>query len=174
MTPFCFEHVFSAPSPTAILAAYFDADHQAEQDRAISVAEREVLELVDDGDTLYRVSRVVPARQLPAFLKPFSAGTLHYIEIARWSRSANEITIEIRPSLLGGRAQIRASYQLDLVAPGSVRRRYAGHVSVDVALVAARVERGIVAEFARSVPMAATCTQAWLDRHPAASLSARA
>src|SRR4051812_11886527 len=111
VTPFCFEHTFAAPSPTAVLAAYFDPEHQAEQDRVIDVAEREVHELVDDGDTVHRVTRVVPRRQLPAFLKPFSSGPLHYIEIARWHRSSNEMTIEIRPSLMGGRAQIRASYQ---------------------------------------------------------------
>jgi hypothetical protein len=174
VTPFCFEHVFVAPSPAAILAAYFDADHQLEQDQAIDIAEREIIELVDDGDTIRRTSRVVPRRQLPGFLRPFSSGALHYLEIATWRRTTNQISIEIRPSLMGGRAQIRATYHLEVVAPNTIRRRYAGHVSVDVALVRARVERGIVAEFERSMPLAASCTQAWLDRQPPLSVSARA
>lgn len=174
MTPFCFEHVFAAPSPAAVLAAYFDANHQLEQDRAIDIAEREIIELVDDGETIRRTSRVVPRRQLPGFLRPLSSGPLHYLEIATWHRATNEISIEIRPSLMGGRAQIRATYTLDAVAPNTVRRRYQGHVSVDVALVRARVERGIVAEFERSMPLAASCTQAWLDRQSPLSVSARA
>jgi len=176
VTPFCFEHVFAAPSPAAVLAAYFDAQHLREQDRAVDIALREILELVDNGDTIRRVSRVVPHRQLPTFLRPFSSGPLHYLEIAVWTRTpaTNEIAIEIRPSLMGGRALIRATYQLDTVAPNTIRRRYLGHVSVNVALVSTRVERGIVAEFERSMPLAATCTQAWLDRHSASSVSARA
>jgi hypothetical protein len=174
VTPFCFEHVFVAPSPAAVLAAYFDASHQLEQDQAIDIAERQIIELVDDGDTIRRTSRVVPRRQLPTFLRSFSSGPLHYLEVATWHRATNEISIEIRPSLMGGRAQIRATYQLEAVAPNTIRRRYAGHVSVDVALVRTRVERGIVAEFERSMPLAALCTQAWLDRQPPLSVSARA
>lgn len=174
MTPFCFEHVFTAPSPDAVLAAYFDAELQAEQDRAIDVGEREVLELVDDGHQVYRVTRVVPRRQLPTFLKPFTGGPLHYIEIARWNRSSSEIEIEIRPSLMGGRARVTATYRLEVVAPGTIRRRYAGHVSVDVTLLSGRVERGIVAEFERSMPLAATCTQAWLDRQSVTSVTPQA
>jgi hypothetical protein len=172
VTPFCFEHVFTAPSPDAVLAAYFDAGLVGEQDHAIDVAERQVLELVDDGDTIRRVSRVVPRRQLPQFLRS-SRAPLHYLEVARWHRATRHITIEIRPSLLGGRAQIQATYQLDQVTPTTIRRRYEGHVSVDIALVASRVERGIVAEFERSTLIAASCTQAWLDRQPPTSVSAR-
>lgn len=49
MTPFGFEHVFTAASPDALLAAYFDAGLVVEQDQAVDIVEREVLELVDDG-----------------------------------------------------------------------------------------------------------------------------
>ena len=173
-TSFSFEHVFAAQSPTAVIEAYFDAGHQIEQDRAIEIIEREVLELVDTGDTLTRKTRVVPRRQLPSILKPFSSGPLHYIETVTWRKTENVIVIEIRPSLMGGRARISATYRLECVSPGSIRRRYAGEVSVDVALLSGRVERGIVAEFERSMPLAAECTQAWLDRHSQWSVTARA
>jgi hypothetical protein len=172
MTPFCFEHDFVAPSTTAVFAAYFDAAHQLEQDRALEISEREVLELDDRGDELHRLSRIVPRRQLPAFLRPLTAGPLHYIERAIWQRSAERISIELRPSLL--RTKISATYSLQRVFPGSVRRRYAGDVSVDVALVASRIERNIVAEFERSLPIAAACTQSWLDRQTSRSVTARA
>ena len=174
MTPFCFEHVFLAPSTAAVLQAYFSAEHQAEQDRAVAISEREILELVEGEDAVHRVSRIVPRRQLPAVLRPFSSGPLHYLETVTWRRHANEIAIEIRPSLMGGRARIKATYRLDQIAPGSIRRRYAGEVSVDVALLANRVERGIVADFERSMPLAASATQAWLDRQTGSSVAARA
>lgn len=172
MTPFCFEHVFSATTTAAVFAAYFDPKHQIEQDRALEIAEREVLELDDHGDELRRVSRIVPRRQLPALIRPLMSGPLHYLERAIWKRSTDEISIEMRPSLL--RTKITATYQLQRLGPGSVHRRYTGDVSVDVALLASRIERNIVAEFERSMPIAAACTQAWLDRQSSRSVTARA
>jgi len=172
VTPFCFEHEFVAPSPAAVCAAYFES--QADQDLALEITRREVLELDDTGDKLVRVCRVVPKRQLPALLKPFASTPLHYIERVVWHRDANEIEIEMRPSLF--RATIRARYRVERVSSDarSLRRRYTGDVSVDVALLAGRIERTIVAEFERSIPLAAVCTQNWLDRQAMPSVTARA
>jgi hypothetical protein len=164
MTPFCFDHVFRAASPGAVLDAYFDSAHQVEQDRRIDIVERTLVELVEDADVLRRTCRVVPRRQIPLFLRPFLPGRLHYVEMVRWRRRDDEIDIDIRPSILRGRASVQAVYRVVRVAPGAIRRRYEGTVSVDVALVSARIERGIVAEFERSMPIAASCTQDWLDR----------
>ncbi len=165
MTPFCFEHVFRAASVADVFAAYFDPDHQREQDRAVEIASREIVDTDDDGAVLRRVSRVVPTRQLPAVIRPFIAGgKLSYTETVAWRRADGVIDIAIRPSLLGGRAQIDARYQLVQQGPMAVHRRYAGEVRVELALVAGRIERGIIAEFAASLPVAASVTQGWLDR----------
>ena len=119
--------------------------------------------------------RVVPRRQLPALVKPFlSSGPLHYIEAVTWRRNHDEITIDIRPSMLRGRVQIAGTYRLQRTGPTTIRREYAGEVSVDVALLAARIEKGIVLEFEKSIPIAASCTQAWLDRQIERSVAARA
>jgi hypothetical protein len=165
MTPFCFEHVFRARSIADVFAAYFDDAHQREQDAAVDIASREVVELVDDGRVLRRVSRVVPRRQLPALVRPFVAGgQLSYVETVAWRREDDEIDIAIHPSLLGGRAQINARYHLQAHGQTAVYRRYAGDVRVDIALLSGRIERGIIAEFATSLPIAASVTQGWLDR----------
>lgn len=174
MTPFCLDHVFRAPSTDAVFAAYFDPHHQIEQDRQVEIVEREVLEQTDHGGELHRVCRVVPRRQLPALVKPFLSGSLHYIESVTWRRQRNEIEIDIRPSMLRGRVQILGTYRLERVGPQAIQRRYAGEVSVDVALFASRIERGIAAEFERTIPIAASCTQDWLDRHFERSVAARA
>ena len=170
MTPFCFEHVFLAAGPGEVFAAYFDAQHQIEQDRVLEIREREVIELVDRGDEIVRRSRIVPRRQLPVLLRPL--GPLHYIEHAVGRRAAHKIDIDLR--LFGDRGRVTACYELVQMASGSVRRRYSGVVSVDVALVAGRIERGIVAEFERSLARASSCTQNWLVQQTPRSAAARA
>lgn len=164
MTPFCFEHTFRAPSTDALFAAYFDEQLQLEQDRAADVVEREVIELDDRDDELHRVCRVVPRRQLPAIVKPLTTGQLHYLETITWKRRDNVIEIEIRPSVLGGRVRVSGTYRVTHGVAGSVRRVYAGHVSVDIAWLAGRIERGIIAEIGKTLPTTAACTQEWLDR----------
>lgn len=167
-TQFHFEHVFRAPSVDDVFAAYFDPEHLGQQDRMLDIAEREVLELVDDGGVLRRTCKVVPRRQLPAIVRPFVAGPLHYREVATWRRADREITIEIWPSLLRRKPAptVTAVYRLSQLPGGGIHRSYRGTVSVDLALLSSRIERGIVAEFERSMPVAATCTQAFLDRAP--------
>jgi len=174
MTPFCFEHVFRAPSTAAVFAAYFDSDHQLEQDRCIEIAQRELLELDDRDGVLRRTCRVVPRRQLPALVKPLISGRLDYIETVCWERRADSLSIEIRPSMLHGRVHIAGTYRLASVGCDAIQRRYAGEVSVDIAWISGRIERGIVAELARTLPVAANCTQQWLDRQPPISVAAQA
>ena len=100
------------------------------------------------------------------------SGPLHYLETVTWLRHRDEIRIELR--LFGDRGRVAATYHLEERAPGSIFRRYAGEVSVDVALVSGRIERGIVAEFERSLARTATCTQIWLDKQTQRSVAARA
>jgi hypothetical protein len=153
MTSFCFEHVFRASSTTAVFAAYF-----------AELGEREVLELEDNGEVLRRTCKVVSRRKLPALVRPLTSGDLHYIERVEWRRSDDTMTIEVRPSLLRGRVQIVGTYTLEPVGPQAIRRRYAGDVSVDIAVLSGRIERGIVAELAKELPISAAGTQDWLDR----------
>jgi len=179
MLAFCFEHTFRARTKADLLAAYFHPEQLRLQDRELDILERTILELEDTGDTVRRVSRVVPRRQLPAIVRPLVSGPLHYVETARWRKRDDEIEIEIesRPSLLSGRTTITARYRVIDLSPGHVHRRLEGSVSVNVALLSSRIERGIIAEYERSMPVAAACTQAWLDRtgpsRLAASLSSR-
>ena len=173
MKSFSFEHVFRAPSVAAVFAAYFDPKHLTEQDRELDIIERVILEWEDSPEQLRRVSRVVPRRQLPALVRPLVNGQLHYVETVIWRKHADQIECEIRPSILSGRATINARYRLSPLSPGLIRRLYEGEVSVDVRLISSRIERGIVAEFERSMPLAAACTQAFLDR-ATTSVQARA
>jgi hypothetical protein len=163
-TQFRFDHVFRAASPSDVFAAYFEPAVVGDQDRALEVIERQVLDLADDGATLRRVCKVVPRRQLPAVLRPFMSTPLHYLETATWRRAEGVIDIAIEFPTLRNKPTVRASYRLSRLSDGSIQRRYEGAVTVDIALLSSRIERGIVAEFERSMPITAACTQAFLDR----------
>jgi hypothetical protein len=173
MTPFSFEHVFRAASVAEVFAAYFDPAHTAEQDRRLDITEREILSFTDGPDELHRVSRVVPRRQLPAIVRPLVTGQLHYVETLCWRKADHVIDLTIKPSILRDRTVIKATYGLSEAGIGAIRRQYSGVVSVDIALLSSRIERGIVAEFERSMPAATSCTQEWLDRFER-SVAARA
>jgi hypothetical protein len=170
MTPFSFEHVFLA-TPEALLSAFFEPAHVVEQDRALGVVEREILELVDGEQIAQRTSRVVPTTRFPPAVRRF-APKPEYLERVTWHKPSHELAIDMR--LLGDRGQVAARYTLEQIAVGSIRRRYTGHVSVNIALIAGRIERGIIAEFERSLAASAACTQSWLDRQSQHSVAARA
>ena len=173
-TSFSFEHLFRAPDPQAILAVYFDPRHTALQDEKSNIVSREYLEVSDTGDAYRRVSKIVPNKQLPAMMRPFATGSLHYVEEQSWRRGTNEIHIVIRPSFLPGRAVIKAVYRLETAGQGLVRRTYAGTVSVEVSLLGGRIERGIIADMERSLVSSAAGTQSYLDAHPVISAHAQA
>ncbi|MEO8706890.1 MAG: DUF2505 family protein [Kofleriaceae bacterium] len=152
-----------------MFAAFFDPTNQLRQDQALAITERTVLDLTDDAATLRRTCKVVPNRKLPRLVRAFFKEPLYYLETAIWRRTANEIDIETRLSMCLDRPvpTVRAVYRLSRLADGSIRRRFEGTVSVDVAVVSSRIERGIIAEYERSLPVAAGVTQAFLDRNVA-------
>ena len=164
MTEFSFEHVFRAPSVAAVFAAYVDPAHLVEQDRTTQIATREFLELHDDATSYRRECRVVPARQLPAIIRPLLKGTLEFRESVRWDKTGTVIQIEIRPQILDGKARVSSTYALFPAGNDAVRRVYSGTATVDVRLIGRRIERGIVEDIESSLVLARACTQAFLDR----------
>jgi hypothetical protein len=162
-TSFCFEHVYAGTDPASLYELYFDPVYVALQDEAIE-ADREILDVEDGRDRRRRVSKVTPRRPLPGLLRPFVKERLHYIEDVRWDRGEDHIAVDMRPSLLGGRSQISAIYQLASVGVGLVHRTYRGTVSVPITLIGGRIERGIVDDIGRSAARCAACTQQYLDR----------
>ena len=164
MTPFHFEYLFRARDPDAVFTVYFDPEHQAEQDRRVDVAKREILDDRDEGDTRHRTARVYPRRQLPVVIRPLIKGDLSYDETIVWHKRDHRIQFDIRPRLLDGKAQILATYRLEQRAPGHVHRLYDGQVTVQVRLIGGRVEKTIVDDLEKSLTVTAGCTQEYLDR----------
>ena len=98
-------------------------------------------------------------------MRPFFPGRPHYVETVIWYRDDDRMEVDVRPSLLGGRAHVTSTYRLQMDEPGLVRRTYEGSVSVEVALVGGRIERRIIADIEHTIAISARCTQDYLDRH---------
>jgi hypothetical protein len=167
MTPFELTFDFHHATIADVLEAYFDDALSAEQDRRAQVTSRKILEDENTPTKIRRVCRVVPKRQLPAVLRPFVDGELSYREELTWEKGAPTIEMRIYPSALAGKSEIVASYSLAQISEQVVRRTYHGHVSVTVALVGKRIERGVVEDLEKGLVIAATCTQEWLDARAA-------
>ncbi len=164
-TEFSFEHVFRAPSKDAVLSAYFDPDHLATQDQVADLTDRVVVETHEDDTIKKTVWTVSAAKSLPLYARPFvEGGRLKYREQMTWRKADDQIDLVITPQILGGRVSVNAIYALADIGPGQVRRRYGGTVTVDVKLISGKVERGIVSEIEKGMPLMFQCTQDWLAR----------
>jgi hypothetical protein len=96
-------------------------------------------------------------------VRPFvEGGRLSYLDQMTWRKAADEIDMVITPQIAKGRVKITALYQLAQIGEGRVRRRYGGTITVNVALLSGKIERAILNEMEKGMPMMAECTQKWL------------
>ncbi len=164
-TDFSYENVFRAPSTTTILSAYFDPDHLATQDKLAQLGDRTVVSDEDEGGIRKCTWRVTALKSLPLFVRPFvSGGRLSYLESMTWRRADDAVDLTVVPQILNGRVQIAALYQLSKVGENQILRRYKGSITVNITLLSGKIERGILAEFEKSMPVMTKCTQDWIDR----------
>lgn len=167
-TEFSFDHVFRAASPETIFSAYFDPDHLATQDKLAELGDRTVVESQDDGKVWKCSWRVTSLKQLPLIARPFvDGGKLVYLEQMTWRRDANETDLVVTPQILNGRVTLNAVYQLKQIGEGQVQRRYKGNVNVNIRLLSGKIEKGVIAELEKAMPVMADCTQRWLDQNRA-------
>lgn len=164
-TDFQYEHVFRAPSVAAVLAAYFDPEHLAMQDKLAELGDRTVTEDEDTEATRKTSWRVHSLKPLPVFARPFvQGGRLTYVETMTLRKAANEIDLTIAPQILSGRVSVTAVYALEQIGEGQVRRRYRGQIVVGIPLLSGKIERAIIAEIDKGMPLMTGVTQTWLDQ----------
>jgi hypothetical protein len=162
-TSFSFDSVYRATSPEVVLAAYFDPDHFAAQDKIAGLSDRSVVEEHEDAELRTTIWSVRSRTQLPLYARPFvEGGRLSFREKMTWRKRDNAIERTIQPQILGGRVQIDAVLQLSRAGDGEVLRRYQGGITVNVALVSGKLERAILAEMEKNMPKMTECTQQWL------------
>ena len=163
MTEFSFENIFRAPSAAVVLESYFDPDHLATQDVLADLGDRTVVDAGDDGAIRRCTWRVTAKKPLPFFARPFvEGGRLRYLESMTLRRADSMIDLAVKPQILGGRVHVEAVYELADVGDQQVRRRYRGSITAEIPLVGGRIERGIVAEIEKQMPVMSKCTYDWL------------
>ncbi len=167
MTHFAISHDFTGDIDT-YWKVFFDEEFKTEQYRRINVKERTVLDRKEDEKTISFSERVVPARDLPGFMKKILGGDLGYTEISIYTKGANKIDVRIEPTLLRERTKMRALFTVVTTAPGKLRRTFEGDIDVDLALVGGKVERTVIDDIKRSYDIAAQVTQEWLTKAAAA------
>ena len=162
-TDFSFERVFQAPSVEAVLAAYFDPEHLAAQDKVGDLHDRTVVESHEDADKKHSVWTVRSGASLPLYVRPFvEGGRLVFREQMTWRKRDGEIDMTVTPQILGGRVQIAGLYKLTKIGDGQIRRVYKGTITAAVKLVSGKIERGILDEITKGMPAMAEVTQTWL------------
>lgn len=169
-TEFEYEHVFRAPSVEAVLAAYFDPEHLAMQDKQAELADRAVIE--DETTPAARRTswRVNAAKPLPVFARPFvEGGRLRYVETMVLHKDKNMIDMTIAPQILNGRVSVTATYHLEQIGAAQIRRRYRGSIAVGIRLLGGKIERAVAAEIDKNMPIMTSCTQTWLDGRASAT-----
>lgn len=163
-TSFKFEYVYRAPSVADVLAAYWDPDHLATQDKLANLCDRVVVEDVETDGIRKTTWKVASSRSLPLIVKPFvSGGRLTFLETMT-RRNDRLVEASIQPQILNGRVHIDATYALDQVGDHQIRRTYAGTITVGIALLSGKIEKGIFEAFDKEMPTMTKCTQDWLDR----------
>jgi hypothetical protein len=150
---------------------FFDEDYNRSIYAQVGVRERVWLDGPRDEGELRRWRlRIMPTRDLPGFIKKVVKGDLGYVETAALDRRKNTIDVHIAPTLLSERTTFRATYVIEPLAPGRVRRTFAGKIHVDLPVVGKIIERFIIDDVRRSYSTVARLTSEWCAAHPSATL----
>jgi hypothetical protein len=166
VTPLHIEHEFRTASVARFWAMYFDPEHRARLDATTGIKSREVLERDDRGDTLLVVQRIVPAREVPGWLRKLTGASLDYVERQLLTRADDRIDIDIQPSMFPSRTHMKLVYTVRQIAPDRVLRACAGEIEIRVPVFGGRIERGIRDDLEHSYASVVPLTQEWLDAHP--------
>jgi hypothetical protein len=146
---------------------FFDEAYNQALYARIGVKERRWLEMKDGPTTRSWVLRIIPQRDLPEFVKKIVKGDLGYVETSTLDKATNAIDCHIEPTLLKDKTKIHAIYKIEEIAPGRLRRSFAGDITVGIPLVGRKIEQFIISDIDRSYELTARFTSEWARSHPA-------
>ena len=164
MSHFKFVHDVNA-DPERFWEVFFDDAYNQAVYKYVNVKERQFLDLQDDGVLKTWKLRVFPQRDLPDFVKKVVKGDLGYIEHGSMKKGSNRIESRIEPTLFKDKTKISASFSIEPIAPGKVRRTFEGDVEVSFPLVGGKVEKLILADMEKAYDQIAAFTNEWLATH---------
>ena len=162
MTHFAFTHEF-ATDADRYWAVFFDDAYNRELRARLDIARYTLLDRHEDDASITYAQQVVPRRQLPPIVRRIAGGDLGYVERATFHKRERFIDVTIEPTLFKERTDVHATYRVETIAPGRVRRTYEGDVHVDFPLIARTIETAVLEDVRRSFDIAATVTRKWLQ-----------
>ena len=165
MTQFEIVHEFTC-EPGRFWEVFFDDAYNAALNPRVGLRERRFLEMNDTPTHKQWKLKALPERELPGFLRAFVSGEFGYIETATLDKQANRIECKIEPTMLADKIEIGATYSLEPLPGGKLRRTYAGSVSVKVPLIGKKAEEFIIRDMGASYDKTAAFTNEWLAQNP--------
>ncbi len=164
-TPFKFVAEF-ATDPDSFWKIFWNDDYNAILYDRLEVKERRFLQRDEDDEKIRFQLRVMPRRDLPAFVQKFVGGDLGYTEISTWWKRKNRIDVKVEPTLMKDKTQIDAVYTIEPLGAKRVRRTFEGKIAIAIPLVGGKVEKFIIGDMEKAYQVAADTTDEWLRKHP--------
>ena len=163
MTAFSIAHDFEG-EPADYWRLFFHEPYNVDLYRRLKMKERTILDRQEDDQEIRWSVRVMPERDLPGFLKKILGGDLGYVEHSVYKKGESRLTSRVEPTLMKERTKIDAAYTVEVIAPGRLRRTFAGTVTIDLPLVGKKIEQAILADMQKSYATTAEVTREWLAR----------
>lgn len=110
---------------------------------------------------IYRVNRLAPQREMPAFMQRVLRDSIVYTEHARFDAATNRIEVQTIPNLLPDKVKTEGIYRLESQGSG-VLRIWDGLCDCKIPLVGGRIESHIVEEIKQSYVATTEFTRKWL------------
>ena len=159
---FTLEQRFSSPLE-AVQSAFVDPTLLAELATMPRLGQPELVAQTDDGDTVQQDVRYAFVGDLSsAVTKVVDPARLTWVEHSELDRRTHRTTFVIRPDHYADRLTCSGTVTLDEQGDGT-RRMVEGDLRVRFPLVAAKVERAIVAGLRDHASAEARVVQGWLD-----------
>ena len=169
MTPFRIVHSFDT-SPARYWKLFFHEPFNVALYERIKVKERKVLDWKETDGTIYRSIKIVPARDLPGFIKKLVGGDLGYVESSTFYKDKDSMDVTVEPTLFKDRTTMKARYWLEPVGEGKVTRIFEGSIKVEMPLVGKKVEQFIIDDMNRGYQITTEMIHEWMKKPEFASV----
>jgi len=126
----------------------------------------ELVELERKGEgkdeTIHRIQKLTPIRDIPAVLKKVVSGAIAYTEHNEFSRAKSEMTTKTVPSFLAEKLDTQGVYSVVPAGEGRCKRIWQAHCKCTIPLLGKKVEQQIVGEVKESYRRATDFTRKYL------------
>ena len=147
---------------------FFSDEYNAKLWPAIDI-QREQLAFERKGEgpslRIHREARLVPQREVPAFIKKLVSGAISYVEKNDFAAADNAMRTVTIPGFAADRITTTGVYRLEPLGEGRVKRIWEGVCECRIPLLGGKVEKQLVDEVRESYRRATDFTRKWIADH---------